>query len=555
MRDAEIGSTQPHRVNAAHLFLDCAQRFPERPALWVDERVWTYAQLRDEVLALAERLRAAGRGVCATLADRSLIAYCAPLACMLAGRIHVPLGVSFPARRMADILRRTRPTALICDAQGAALLPAVLETLDFALHALLPDGETRAVGVGAIAEVAPGAPMPERTSGLDVDDADIAYVLFTSGSTGTPKGVAVGHRALCAYVDAIRALYPELDEHQRCTQLFEPTFDLSMHDMFVTWAVGACLYAVPRQALMMPSDFINAHRLTVWFSVPSLAAMLQRFKQLRPGMFPTLRLALFCGEALPGPLAGAWLAAAPNARCDNIYGPTEATIACTAYRLSHDDAAHAVVPIGVAFAGMEIAVVNDEGGLCADGESGELWLGGVQLAFGYWRDSAQTAERFVNAALPGRHSRRWYRSGDRACVQPNGNALFLGRLDRQIKLRGYRIELQDVEAHLRAACGTHDAPAQVAVIPVTPPGGDAPTTLVAFVACANYDPRRAMAAMKARLPAYMLPSQVRVLDALPLNSNGKVDYPALAALAASSTTARAASHAANAAAAIAGDNA
>ena len=537
------------RDNAAALFLASVERFPDRPALWVDGRSWSYAELHTQVRTLETRLRAFEGAVCATIADRSLIAYCAPLACMLAGRIHVPLGTSFPGERMAGILRRTRPAVLICDQAGAALLPEVLARLEHTPAILLPGAidpgnEGTAGGSAAVETVhvtaadvpAPAqAPAAGSASGLvgddgDIGDGDIAYVLFTSGSTGVPKGVAVGHGALCAYVRAVRALYPELDEHQRCSQFFEPTFDLSMHDMFVTWAVGACLYSVPRQALMMPTDFVNTHALTVWFSVPSLAAALHRFRQLRPGTFPTLRLALFCGEALPGPLAGAWREAAPDARCDNIYGPTEATIACTWHTVVPADTARTVVPIGVAFPGMEIAVVAEDGRLCPPGEHGELWLGGAQLAFGYWQDPDQTAARFVSRSLPGLDSPRWYRTGDLATLEADGTALFLGRADRQVKLRGYRIELQDVEAHMREACSAPDQPADVAVVAITPDKDAAPTGLAAFVACAHYDARQVMTAMKKALPHYMVPSEVRVLDALPLNSNGKVDYPALGAL-------------------------
>lgn len=522
------GAASMGAPNAATLFLASVQRFSDRPALWVDGRYWSYAELHTQVQALAERLRAVPGRVCATLCDRSLVAYCAPLACMLSGRIYVPLGTGLPTARMANILQRTRPGALICDAGGAALLPGLLASLDERPAVIGPEAD--ALATGAPAQSSPDDQEAPRASGsgLAVDDADMAYVLFTSGSTGVPKGVAVGHRALCAYVDAVRTLYPELDEQQRCTQLFEPTFDLSMHDMFVTWAVGACLYAVPRAALMMPTDFVNEHRLTVWFSVPSMAAALQRFRLLQPGSLPTLRLALFCGEALPGALAGRWLQAAPHARCDNIYGPTEATIACTGYRVSPTDAERAVVPIGVAFPAMEVAVVDEQGQRCAPGESGELWLGGAQLAAGYWQDSEQTAARFVERALPGRTSGRWYRTGDLARIEPDGTALFLGRIDRQIKLRGYRIELQEVEAHLREACSRPDSPAEVAVLPIVAPGADAPSGLVAFVVCQQYDARQAMAAMKARLAPYMLPSEVIVVDALPLNSNGKTDYPALA---------------------------
>lgn len=525
-------------TNAVEYFLASAQRFPDRPALWVDGRTYSYRALESHARQLADRLTAIDGAVCATLGERSLTAYCAPLACMLAGKIHVPLGTSFPEARMAGILERTRPAVLICDESGLSLLPGLIAGLGFPI-AVLTSGAS-ATGIETIDTASPqktGAAkqrpattddVPDADSGLAVDDARIAYLLFTSGSTGAPKGVAVGHAALCAYVDAVLARYPELDEHQRCSQFFEPTFDLSMHDMFVTWAAGACLYSVPRSSLLLPTDFVNEHRLTVWFSVPSMAATLQRYRLLNAGALPALKLALFCGEALPGPLATAWMAAAPNARSENLYGPTEATIACTAYRIREEDRERAVIPIGTAFPAMDIAVVREDGTRCGTDEVGELWLGGAQLAFGYWRDPAQTAARFVDARFDDLGASRWYRTGDLAAIDSAGVAHFRGRADRQVKLRGYRIELQEVEAHLREICSSEDRPVEVAVVAISARNGEAASGIAAFVVDPDLDTRAALAAMKLRLPVYMVPSEIHRLDALPLNNNGKIDYPALA---------------------------
>lgn len=526
-------------TNTVEYFLRSARRFPDRPALWVDGRTYSYRALESHARRLADRLAAVDGAVCATLGERSLTAYCAPLACMLAGKIHVPLGTSFPEARMAGILERTRPSVLICDENGLALLPGLIAGLGFPMVMLTSGasaGEADAIGAASSPKTDAAEARRTKTasdaaaagSGLAVDDARIAYLLFTSGSTGAPKGVAVGHAALCAYVDAVVARYPELDEHQRCSQFFEPTFDLSMHDMFVTWAVGACLYSVPRSALLLPTDFVNEHRLTVWFSVPSMAATLQRYRLLNPGALPAVKLALFCGEALPGPLAAAWMAAAPNARSENLYGPTEATIACTAYRIREEDRERAVIPIGEAFPAMDIAVVREDGTRCDIDEVGELWLGGAQLAFGYWRDPAQTAARFVDVRFDDLASPRWYRTGDLAAIDPAGVAHFRGRADRQVKLRGYRIELQEVEAHLREICSAPDRPVDVAVVAISARSGEAAHGIAAFVASADFDARAALAAMKLRLPAYMVPSEIHRLDALPLNNNGKIDYPALA---------------------------
>lgn len=524
--------------NAVQYVIDAAARNPQRPALWVEGDTYSYAQLMTHAYRLARQLRGIEGPVCATLGERSLTAYCAPLACMLAGKIHVPLGASFPETRMLDVLERTAPAGLIVDEANVEAAHALVAKLMIPPVVLLParwhESRNRLEDTVEADALEPLTGAGHRTgidnvSGLPVGDSEIAYVLFTSGSTGRPKGVAVGHEALRAYIATVLARYPQLDARQRCTQFFEPTFDLSMHDMFVTWAAGACLYSVPKAALLMPTDFVNAHQLTVWFSVPSLAATLQRYRLLVEGVFPSIKLALFCGEALPAQLADAWQAAAPNARCENIYGPTEATIACTGYPFGIGDADHAVVPIGTAFSGMEIAVVDALGTPCDADADGELWLGGSQLAIGYWQDAAQTADRFVSTTLPGYAATRWYRTGDLARIDASGTAHYRGRLDRQIKLRGYRIELQEIESHLREACARGGAPAEVAVIAmVDAPNGSA-TGLAAFVVQTGHEARLLLSEMKRRVPAYMVPDRIHMVDALPLNSNGKIDYPALTA--------------------------
>jgi D-alanine--poly(phosphoribitol) ligase subunit 1 len=520
-------STEP--ANAARYFFDSARSFPDRPALWLDGREYTYNELASRIVCLADSLSHVDGDVCATVGDRSLTAYCAGLACMLAGKIHVPLGASFPTARMLTIIEMARPAALICDHGAQSRLAELLAGATGPLTILSPDT--------LVDDVSDPLPEPhcrvavgERTE-ADWRSGDfsfaatnaIAYLLFTSGSSGVPKGVAVGHTALCAYVDAVLARYPEMDESQRCTQCFEPTFDLSMHDLFVTWAAGACLYSIPKHALMLPVDFVNAHALTVWFSAPSAAVALQRHRLLNRDSLPSLRLSLFCGEALPRTLADAWRAAAPNARCENLYGPTEATIACTAHHIADDDPTRPVVAIGKPFPEMEIAVIREDGTLCGRDEVGELYLGGVQLAAGYWRDEAQTLERFVSIDIDGKHARRWYRTGDLASIDDQGVAHFHGRSDRQIKLRGYRIELQEVEALLREACGTTEV-----AVAVMPPAQDGSLVgIAAFIVAEGLDKKTLMRTMKSGLPAYMVPSEVHFLASLPLNSNGKTDYRAL----------------------------
>src|SRR6185437_5449794 len=255
---------------------------------------------------------------------------------------------------------------------------------------------------------------------------------------------------------------------------------------------------------------------------------MDRLHMLEADAFPRLRLSLFCGEALPPGLARKWSLAAPDSAVENLYGPTEATIAITAYALRDDEGgAWASVPIGRPFPGHEAVVIDREGRPLPDGASGELALCGPQVAEGYWRLADRTAERFAPPA--GRSDRpgaRWYRTGDRVVKDPAVGLVFLGRLDRETKILGHRIDLQEVEAVLRWAAGT-----QTAAALAWPPESERPERrIVAFVAGAVRPAADIAERCRERLPPAVAPREVRVLLDWPVNANGKADHGALARL-------------------------
>jgi D-alanine--poly(phosphoribitol) ligase subunit 1 len=445
-----------------------------------------------------------------------MAAYAGVLGALIAGRIYVPLNPNFPVQRNATMLRASGARMVVTDARCLDPARAVVTTLEPAPRLL------------AFEPLAGAEPLPGATDAFpepSPHDADHgAYLLFTSGSTGQPKGVLVGHRSVLAYVDALRGLV-DVGPGDRCSQSFDLTFDLSAHDLFVTWASGACLCVVPEAAVLSPAKFIRDQMLTHWFSVPSVIGFLSRFNLLRPGSLPSLRCSLFCGEALTESQALAWHGAAPQSSLHNLYGPTEATIAITAHRWRPGEAVGPTVPIGLPFPGQSVAIVDETLGPTPPGEIGELLLSGSQLAHGYWQRPDLTAERFVALPHGHEHTNRWYRTGDQVRWDPAVGLVYQGRVDQQLKVRGFRVEASEIEAVVREA-----GECALAAVVGWPKDRDLGTLgTVAFVCGSTTDAQVILDACRARLPPYMVPGRVVSLDAMPLNVNGKVDYRALEA--------------------------
>ena len=359
-----------------------------------------------------------------------------------------------------------------------------------------------------------------------IGDARHAYVMFTSGTTGKPKGVAVTYDNVVSYIGAFAGIAP-ISPQDRCTQFFDLSFDLSVHDMFVAWANGAALCVPGKKDNIDPVGFAARARCTAWFSVPSLAQFSARTRRLKPGALPDLKLGLFCGEALPSSVAKQFALAAPGARVLNLYGPTEATIAITWHEFAAEDegAMPPTVPLGRAYRDCAVVVAGEDMQPVLDGESGELLLGGRQLTDGYVNNPEQQAEKFIAATFEGLPYERWYRSGDLVRQDPRHGLVYLSRIDDQVKIQGYRIEILEVEEAMRAAAGS----GEVAVVASYKDGASSAEHLVGFTTDGDADAASILDAMRRKLPAYMVPKVIRQVDALPLNANGKVDRKALRA--------------------------
>lgn len=514
-------------------FLGSLARFPTRLAIEVEGSGLTYADLADMAGRCAALLQEADSGsvpLTAVFGQRSKVTFVGVLAALYRGHGYVPLNPTFPIERTRAMLERAGCRAMVVDAEAARQLPMLLEGWKTELVVLLPEAETAADLMAAFpnhrfltaTHLRTAVPLAPVTASPE----SVAYVLFTSGSTGVPKGVMVSRHNVAHYVHTVVDRYA-ISEHDRCSQTFELTFDLAMHDLFVAWERGACVCCPSRRALLKPGRFIRDAGLTIWFSVPSLAMFMRQFGELKPGQYPGLRLSLFCGEALPVDLTLAWAAAAPQSVVENIYGPTEATIACTGYRWKGESSVgeceHGVVPIGFPFRGMEARVVDEHLREVELGQEGELLMCGPQVALGYLNDPQKTAQAFVFP--PGEH-RRFYRTGDRVRQGSQGAPLtYLGRMDHQVKILGHRVELGEIESVVRSVTGLDGVVALG--WPLHPGGAGGVEVFLQLDAARAPDEALLKERVASRLPAYMVPRRFHLLPTLPLNANGKFDRPAL----------------------------
>lgn len=500
-------------------FARAAAVTPDAPALRVQGIDYSYRELQRQVEGLRAALRRCAlpaNSPVAIFASRSLAAYVGVLACAAEGLTWVPLNPAFPPARNQRMWQLSGAEVMILGAEAANQWSELKERVaprSVLAPMGLPEMDHGAMQVSAVEDILPPAIAPSDSA---------AYLLFTSGTTGVPKGILVAASCLVSYLENFVRLYP-LPAGLRFSQMFDLTFDLSVHDMFVCWYNGGCLVVPTEMDLLMPLQFVRRHQIQVWFSVPSMASIAKLSGLLRPGVLPSLQYAFFCGEALPVGSALAWMDAAPNAQVANLYGPTEATIAITAFNLSRDDAELknlSVVPIGFPYPGQSAKVVMTSGAEATPGESGELWLAGSQLTAGYLGDEKKTADVFVQRCFPDCAETRWYRTGDCATLHPRWGLQYAGRLDRQVKINGFRVELQEVEHSLRRIAQTE----LVAVLPWPKTPDGLYTGIAGFVVQPADSAGNILEQLAATLPAYMQPGAIHAIEQLPVNANGKVDY-------------------------------
>ncbi|MGQ4388998.1 AMP-binding protein [Streptomyces sp. SAS_270] len=468
---------------------------PDRPALRIGAESVTYRALHEQALTWAGSLGSAK--VVGVLAGKTVTAYAGILGGLYAGATVVPLHPDFPVARTRRMLELSGAAALIADDRGRAALPRMYD-----------DGA--------------GIPVTEPDPSLalarprPVEPADVAYMLFTSGSTGRPKGVPISHGSTHHYFQLLDSRY-DFTPDDVFSQTFDLNFDCAMFDLFCAWGSGATVDVTPQTAYLDLPAHIREHGVSVWFATPSAISLVRRMGGLDAGALAGLRWSFFAGEALHAHDAVDWQAAAPASTLENIYGPTELTVTITGHRWNPDTSpgrcVNGLVPIGTVHDGHDHVLVDEN-----DRETpveGELLITGPQMATGYL-DPEDDQGRFVE-----REGRVWYRTGDRVRRLADGELVYLGRLDSQVQVQGWRVELAEIDHALRACDGVQD------VVTVAT-SGESGTEIVVYYTGEVRPAARFARALREVLPKGMLPRRFEHVTEFPLNSNRKVDRKELA---------------------------
>jgi D-alanine--poly(phosphoribitol) ligase subunit 1 len=356
--------------------------------------------------------------------------------------------------------------------------------------------------------------MPNKSS-----KSDWAYILFTSGTTGKPKGVPSTYDNLNGIIDAMEAMDFKIDENDKWLQNSELTFDVSIPSFLFPLLKGASVYTIPKGKIKYISvhELMDEQKLTVITLLPSMLNLLRPY--FNEMLFPDIKYSLITAEPLPLELAIEWSKCAPKSKIINLYGPTENTVWSTYYTLDFANKIkthNGIVSIGKSMKGTNTIIVDENNKLLPNGQKGELCLSGIQLTPGYLNNKEKNKESFFSIKQ-GKKEEQFYKTGDRCFVDEEGNIQYIGRIDFQTKIQGYRIELSEIEYHVKECLG------KINVVALGIKNKVGNTELALVFESKEFSTAPLLDCLKQKIANYMIPKEIKFVDQFELNSNGKTD--------------------------------
>jgi D-alanine--poly(phosphoribitol) ligase subunit 1 len=487
------------------------------PALIFGDAVCTFGELK----ALAERCatalaaRGVGHGdVVALQLPKRRVAYALLLACLRLGAPYVFLDPKNPPQRTARIVAQLRPKILFSEIDTSNPFGAALNLTDASDETWLASAKV----------------MAEDATPSIVTGTDPAYIMFTSGSTGEPKGAVIPHQGVISLMEWARKMVGT-SARERFTGINPLHFDNSVFDIYCGLLNGTALVPVETSEIANPATWVRTIRVaqaTVMFAVPTLFLILDQLGLLTPKALPGIRMFQFGGEGYPiGKLREFYDRFSESARLVNVYGPTETSCICSSIEVTPEILCapdREFPPLGAMHPDFAYVVLDDRQIPVPQGQSGELWIGGPCVGLGYYANPEETAIRFRQDPRQNNFRAIYYRSGDRVREDEQGLLWFQGRIDNQVKIRGHRIELEEIDLAVQSV---PDVCRAVAVVLAGIDGGE---IAVAYMADRKISPEEVLMFCREKLPAYMRPAQVVQFDELPRNANDKVDRKATKAL-------------------------
>ena len=497
--------------SAIQMFEATAARYPNQMAAQDTQGEISFSALRSRAIgigtALLDRIGAAnGFFPVIVYLPKSIDALACILGAQYSGNPYAPVNIDVPPARLQSIIDNLGPSFLLTNQELAPRLEAL--HLEQTQVLLLED-------IGA------GDESRTLAAVAQVIDSDPLYIMFTSGSTGVPKGVTIPHRGAIDYAVWLQETF----HFDNTTVLGNESafyFDNSTLDIYIMCLTGAKMVMIPNVLFRFPTklmEFVAENHINTIFWVPTEMAAVANTGALENQALPELQTIIFAGEAMPNRQLNVWRRALPGRVFANLYGPTEITVDCTCYIVDREFADTDPLPIGKACRNMRILVLREDGSSTDVGEIGELCVLGSGLARGYWNNPEQTRKVFTQNPLCKAYDDRMYHTGDLAYWAADGNLMFVGRADFQIKRRGSRIEPGDIETAAKGvpavenACVLYRAETE---------------DIVLFVQTKEpLQLRKLNLELRKLLPSYMLPTQLRCLEELPQTPNGKIDRQTL----------------------------